>query len=108
MAEKNNMTCAICGNKYTSCIVCDNVKTYKPWRTITDTIGCYKIYMAIHDYNNGSISKIKAKELLEQCAMPDTFQPHIKKEIDKLMIVPKKSVRKVINTEETKEKKDNE
>ena len=64
--------------------------------------------MAIHDYNNGNISKTKAKELLEQCTMPDTFQPHIKTEIDKIMIVPKKSIRKVTNTEETKEIKDNE
>ena len=108
MSEKHNATCAIYGKKYTSCFVCENVKTFKPWRTITDTIGCYKIYMAIHDYNNGNISKSKAKELLEQCTMPDTFQPHIKKEIDKIMAVPKRSIRKVANTEETKETKDNE
>lgn len=108
MSEKHNATCAICGKKYTSCFVCENVKTFKPWRTITDTIGCYKIYMAIHDYNNGNISKSKVKELLEQCTMPDTFQPHIKKEIDKIMAVPKRSIRKVANAEETKEIKDNE
>ena len=85
MAENLNATCAICGKKYHACATCKSTITYKPWRTITDTIDCYKIYMIVYDYEKKIITNDKAKEMLSNCKMPETFQPHIKKVIDEIM-----------------------
>ena len=55
MSESLNATCAVCGERYHICNACKSVKTYKPWRTITDSAQCYKLYLIVHDYNNGMI-----------------------------------------------------
>lgn len=91
MSETLNATCAICGKKYHVCNACKDTKIFKPWRTITDTIECYKIYMIVHDYKNRTIRKNEARELLEKCNMPDYIQPHIKNVIDEIMYVRKQS-----------------
>lgn len=90
MAKELNATCAICGEKYHVCATCKSVKTLKPWRTITDTIDCYKIYMIIHDFENGIITKENARKMLDACTLPKTFQPHIKVVIDEIMSIEKK------------------
>lgn len=93
MSEILNSTCDICGKKYHTCITCKSVKTFKPWRTITDTIECYKIYMIIHDYTNNAITREKAKEELSACVLPSELQPHIKNVIDEIMNVEKTTVK---------------
>ena len=107
MAETLNATCAICGKKYHACNTCSSIKTFKPWRTITDSIDCYKIYQIVYDYTNKIIDKDKAKELLGDCVMPDTFQLHIKKVIKEIMNVDKvkktTSKKTSITVEETKD-----
>ena len=85
MAETLNATCAICGNNYHVCKTCKSVKSFTPCRTIADSTNCYKIYMIIHQYNCGIITKESAKKMLENCTMPNTFQDHIKKVIDEIM-----------------------
>lgn len=90
MAKELNAICSICGEKYYVCNTCKSVKTLKPWRTITDTIDCYKIYMIIHDYKNSIITKENARKMLEECVLPKTFQPHIKMVIDEIMTSEKK------------------
>ena len=87
MAEKNNATCAICGTKYDMCNTCRSTKTYFPWRTVADSIECYKIYMIIYDYNYKKISKEKAKEKLGDCVIQKQFQPHNKTVINEIMDV---------------------
>lgn len=94
MSEILNATCAICGTKYHACNTCKSIKTFKPWRTITDTINCYEIYMAIHDYNNQKISKEDAKTELEKCTIPDKLQPHIKAAIEEIMSTPSTAKKK--------------
>lgn len=91
MSKELNASCAICKKKYHVCNSCKSTKKIKPWRTITDTIDCYKIYMIIYNYKNKSISKDDAKKQLEECTMPDTFQDHIKKVIDEIMGTDKKN-----------------
>ena len=107
MAETLNATCAICGKTYHACNTCSSIKTFKPWRTITDSINCYKIYQIVYDYTNKIIDKDKAKELISDCVMPDTFQPHIKKVINEIMDVDKvkktTSKKTSITVEETKD-----
>ena len=90
MANEFNATCSICGDRYYVCSTCKSTKTLKPWRTITDTVDCYKIYMIIHDYKIGTITKENAKKMLDKCSMPNKFQPHIKAVIDEIMVVDKK------------------
>ena len=82
--------CTICNTEYEYCATCKSVKTLKPWRTITDTIICYKIYMIIHDYKNGVITKENARKKLDECTLPYTFQEHIKTVIDEIMSPDKK------------------
>lgn len=50
MAEYLNATCSICGKKYHLCSTCENIKTFAPWRNITDTIDCYKIFLVLSEY----------------------------------------------------------
>ena len=39
MTENNiNAYCSICGEGYHLCSTCQNTKSFKPWRTVTDTI----------------------------------------------------------------------
>ncbi len=92
MAENNiNAYCSVCGKGYHICNSCLEQKSLKPWRTITDTIAHYKIYMAIHGY---TISKDKesAKKDLEKCDLSglEGFNPEIKSAIKEIMAEPKK------------------
>ncbi|MDE7016031.1 MAG: hypothetical protein K2P65_00450 [Lachnospiraceae bacterium] len=85
MAERLNATCAICNTKYHVCGTCKNAKATKPWRAITDTIDCYKIYLIIRQYTNGAITGETARKQLQGCTLPDTFQAHIKTAIDEIL-----------------------
>lgn len=66
MSNSDMSTCVICGKKYKTCLSCKDMVTIKPWRSITDEIGCYKIFLVLSQYNNGYIDKEKAKSQLEQ------------------------------------------
>lgn len=92
MPKKPNAVCAICGQKYYVCNACKHTKDLSSWRIIADTADCYKIYMIVHHYTNGSITKETAQKQLEQCSLPKTFQPHIQAVIDEVTLaadVPK-------------------
>lgn len=93
MTENNiNAYCSICGTGYHICKSCLQQKTFKPWRTVTDSIEHYKIYLAIHGYTI-SKDKEKAKNELESCDLSDLddFNPEIKAVIKKIMTEPKKT-----------------
>ena len=92
-----NAKCSICGQDYEICNSCLAQKTFKPWRRVTDTIGHYKIYLAIHGYTL-SKDKEKAKEELKNCDLSklNTFNPDIKAVIEEIMKEPKKQ--KVVST----------
>lgn len=91
MSNRNNATCSICGEKYHVCRSCLEQKTFKPWRTVTDSIDHYKIYLAIHGYTVTK-NREKAKEELEKCDLSemDNFYPEIKSVINEIMAEPKK------------------
>lgn len=65
MSNQETATCVICGKKYKVCLSCKDQIKLKPWRSIADTIDCYKIFLAVTQYNNGYISKDEAKKQLE-------------------------------------------
>lgn len=87
MSESNiNAYCKICGKGYHVCNTCKTQKTFKAWRSVTDTIDHFLIYSAIHNY---TVSKNKelAKTELEKCDLTDmeNFKPEIKSVIKEIM-----------------------
>lgn len=87
MKEYLNATCAICGKKYHVCSSCENARSFTPWRMITDSSACYKIFMILSSYTNGYTSRQEAKEQLQSCDLThlDTFVSHIRDTIQKLL-----------------------
>ncbi len=108
MAELNNAKCSICGNSYHICNSCSEQKSLKPWRSVTDTIEHYKIYLAIHGYTL-SKDKESAKRELKNCDLSglENFNPEIKSVIKDIITEPKKKSvskkRKNITEVETEE-----
>ncbi len=88
--QNTNANCSICGKPYRVCLTCAEQKTFKPWRTVTDTIDHYKIYLAIHGYTVSN-NKGKAKDDLEKCDLSgmEGFQPEIKEIIREILAKPK-------------------
>ena len=87
MTEHNiNAYCTICNKGYHICNTCKNEKKFKPWRTITDTMEHYKIFMAIHGYTTAG-DKEQAKAELQNCNLSDmnSFKPEIKAAIAEIM-----------------------
>ena len=86
MEHAINAYCSICNKGYHICGTCKNEKHFKPWRTVTDTIAHYKIYMAIHGYTITGDSE-QAKAELQNCDLSDMncFKPEIKAVIGEIM-----------------------
>ncbi len=89
MAENNiNAYCKICGNGYHICNSCLHQKSFKSWRTVTDNMEHYRIYLAIHKYTI-SKDREKAKKQLQNCDLNglEDFRPEIKTAIKEIMAV---------------------
>ena len=86
MAQELNATCDICGKKYHICSSCKEVKSFTPWRTVTDTMQHYLIFLALSEYTKTK-DKEKAKEELSKCDLSelDTFNENIKTAIKEIM-----------------------
>lgn len=87
MGEQNiNARCSICGEGYHLCKSCADVKSFLPWRTVTDTVGHYLIYTAIHGYTI-SKDKVKARSELEKCDLSELkkFNPEIQMVINEII-----------------------
>lgn len=102
MDNKINAYCSICNEGYTICHACKNEKKFKPWRTVTDTIEHYKIYMAIHGYTVAK-NKEQAKAELQNCDLSDieSFKTEIKSVINEIMSEPVK-IKPVTRTKKIK------
>ena len=89
MAEYLNATCSICSKKYHLCKSCEDIESFSPWRTVTDTIDCYKIFLVLSEYTKTK-NKEQAKKELSTCNLKekDVFAPHIKAAIDEIMAEP--------------------
>lgn len=57
-------TCLICRKPYKVCLSCKEKLKLKPWKTITDTEECWKIYFTLKQYNTGKITREQARENL--------------------------------------------
>ena len=92
MENNINAFCKICGSGYHVCNSCLEQKTFSPWRTVTDTIEHYKIYIVLHSYSITG-DKEKAKLELQKCDLNglDNFRPEIKSMINEIIQEPKKA-----------------
>lgn len=98
MSQELNATCDICGKPYRVCNSCKEVKSFTPWRTVTDTMQHYIIFLVLSEYTKTK-NKEKAKEELSKCDLSelDTFNENIKTVIKE--IIEEKNVETV--SEET-------
>ncbi len=88
MSKENlNATCSICGKKYHMCVTCNDVKSFMPWRTIVDSVNCYKIFLILRDYTNKAKSKEDTKTKLKKCDLSEVniFIPEVKTVIEEIL-----------------------
>lgn len=86
MSKTMKATCAICGRKYDVCLSCRAQNKLKPWRNITDSVSCYKIFLVLTQLNNGYISKEEANSQLEQITFnKNDLREDIRNKVDKIM-----------------------
>ena len=65
MAEKNNATCCICGREYHKCLSCKDSMKLQPWKSVTDTSECYKVFQAVKGFSTGVYNKNEFKSKLK-------------------------------------------
>ena len=101
MAEKNNATCAICGEPYYVCMSCRDSLKINPWKVHTDTANCYKVYQVVHGLSTGVYTKDEAKDKFSNIDLENlnSFRPHIKKIIKNVLKEDKSVVRPVEKVE---------
>lgn len=82
-----NAVCTVCGGKYHVCNDCRNTRTFTPWRTVADSMNCYRIYLILLDYTNGYLDARAAGERLKGCDLSgmETFAEHIRKAIREIL-----------------------
>ena len=104
MAQELNATCDICGKKYHICSSCKEVKSFTPWRTVTDTMQHYIIFLALSEYTKTK-DKEKAKDELSKCDLSelDTFNENIKTAIKEIMADGKEKVVETVSEETVEE-----
>ena len=104
MSQELNATCDICGKKYHICSSCKEVKSFTPWRTVTDTMQHYIIFLALSEYTKTK-DKEKAKEELSKCDLSelDTFNENIKTAIKEIMAEGKEKIVETVSEENVKE-----
>lgn len=86
MAIKTKSTCVVCGSEYDVCLSCKDQDRIKPWRSIADSVDCYKIFLALSQYSNGYISKDEAKRQLGQIQYnKNTLKEEVHAKVDEIM-----------------------
>ena len=104
MSEKFNATCAICGKSYKICRTCQEIESFTPWRTVTDTLQHYAIFLALSEYTKTK-DKERAKNELATCDLSelDTFNENIKTAIKEIMAEGKEKIVETVSEETVEE-----
>ena len=86
MSEKFNATCAICGKPYKVCRSCQEIKSFTPWRTVTDTLQHYSIFLTLTEYAKTKNKEV-AREELSICDLSElgTFKESVRNMIAEIM-----------------------
>lgn len=82
-----NASCPICGTRYHVCTDCQKTKSFTPWRTLTDSINCYKIFIILNDHANHQSDRATAGKQLQKCDLSqlDSFETGIQTMIRKIL-----------------------
>ena len=104
MSQELNATCEKSRKKYHVCNSCKEVKSFTPWRTVTDTMQHYFIFLALSEYTKTK-DKEKAKEELSKCDLSelDTFNENIKTVIKEIMAEEKEKNVETVSEETVEE-----
>lgn len=99
MSKEINHWCVVCGKGYHACDSCNEIKSFTPWRSLTDTIEHYKLFLILKDYNNKLIDKKEARRLLSNMDLSEkySFKDSSKKVLEDILkddVVERKSNRK--------------
>lgn len=80
VAETNNATCSICGRNYHKCLSCKDSMRLQPWKEVTDTAECYKVFQVIKGYSTGVYDEDEFKSRLKNIDLSDleNYRDHIK------------------------------
>lgn len=114
MSNEINHYCIICGKGYHACNNCNEIKTYTPWRSLTDTIEHFQLYMVLQDYINKRITKAEAKKELSNFNLSekDTFKDSAKNAINEILatkvVKGKEKTEDEVKTDKVIEKKADE
>lgn len=112
MAEKNNAVCSICGRSYHKCLSCHDSMNLQPWKMLTDTAECYKVFQVVKGFSTGVYTKDEFKSKLKNIDLSDleNYREHIKAIIEDALkedepvvgIIEKveEPIEKIIETEE--------
>lgn len=108
MSKEINHWCVICGRGYHACDSCNEIKSFTPWRSLTDSMEHFKIFTVLKDYNNKRISRSEAKRLLANVDLSgkDTFKDSARKVLDEILsenTVKRRSSRKKQTAYDTEE-----
>lgn len=108
MDQKTNAICDICGREYKVCRTCQGIQSFKPWRTVVDTLDHYKIYLVLSEYTN-THNKEKAKHDLAYCDLSDqdTFTESTRKAIAEILEEDSKSTDDESKTKTIRRKSNN-
>lgn len=87
LTEKNNSTCAICGNGYYMCRSCKDQLRLSPWKIHTDTSEHYKIFQIVRGYSIGLYTKDEAKDKFKNVDLADLkdFLPEVQSVIETIL-----------------------
>lgn len=87
MADKANAQCAICGKDFTMKYHCNRNGSSEPWMAHCDTAEHYKVFQIVNGYTTGVYEADDAKAKLEavDTSDKDTYRPHIKAIVEKIL-----------------------
>lgn len=111
MSNEINHYCIICGKGYHACNSCNEIKTFTPWRALTDTIEHFQLYMVLQDYIDKKITKAEARKELSNFDLSekDTFKDSAKNAINEILntkaVKAKTKVKDEVRGNETTENK---
>lgn len=67
MTKKNNKTCIVCGEKYTFCPTCADVKDLEMWKNIYCSENCKKLFHAASGYHAKTATIEEVRTRFDAC-----------------------------------------
>lgn len=87
MSKEINHFCVLCGKGYHACDSCNDTKAFASWKSLTDTVEHFKIFIILRDFHNGILSKDEAKDKLSEFDLTErsSFKNSAKKVLEEIL-----------------------